>query len=667
MKNDSPLTVDGSSRIVICNAAILPESYEFTSSIRLEYNESDINNPNIKLGLPDFIRSVSHIPNRILDLLEIAAYVYCADRLISRGNRDNLEYHSWSRLFHFVIKVRDYDFWNSPDVIDRLEKALTFMSGDRGYNFTFQPEHLTPPAGLFDKKEFQIEPQHNTKVILFSGGLDSLVGIIDCLKNSEDQLYLVSHRSGQPRTAKTQDQLIKVLKERFPNRIKHFKFRCNLRQTMGRREETQRTRFFLYSSIAYALSSVLSDNCIYVYENGITSINFPKRQDQMNARASRTTHPKTIVLLENFFNSLSEIDQPKFKIATPFLWKTKTDILCILDKLGQKDLISSSVSCSHTSQNISYTTHCGGCSQCIDRRFAAYGSELDDVDESGIYASDFILGKDVNNEVITSLIDYVNQARYFTQWDLREFSYKMANELSDLIDFVPGSNDLEKGNKILKLCSKHGRQVEAASRRMREIHDDDLYRSLPQNSYLQMIADRRFLEDSIQEQHSHQAICSNSQPNSIELFYSYSHTDEELRDQLENHLSILKWQRVITNWHDRKIGAGTEWEGQIDEHLNSAQIILLLISSDFISSPYCYDVEMGRAMERHEANEARVIPILLRPVYWKIAPFAKLNALPTDGKAVTSWDNQDEAFLDIVEGISKVVDELKKTLSNNDD
>ena len=107
----------------------------------------------------------------------------------------------------------------------------------------------------------------------------------------------------------------------------------------------------------------------------------------MNARASRTTHPKTIDLLENLF---SEINQSKIEITTPFLWKTKTDIFHILNKVGRKDLITSTVSCSHTFQHLDQATHCGGCSQCIDRKFAAYGSELDDVDEGGIYALDFI-------------------------------------------------------------------------------------------------------------------------------------------------------------------------------------------------------------------------------------------------------------------------------------
>ena len=127
---------------------------------------------------------------------------------------------------------------------------------------------------------------------------------------------------------------------------------------------------------------------------------------------------------------------------------------------------------------------------------------------------------------------------------------------------------------------------------------------------------------------------------------------------LENHLAILKRQGVITGWHDRRIGAGEEWEGKIDAHLNSARVILLLISADFIASDYCYDVELKQAMERHEAGEARVIPVILRPVDWKGAPFGKLQALPKDAKPVTTWANRDEAFVDVARGIRAVVKEL---------
>ena len=145
----------------------------------------------------------------------------------------------------------------------------------------------------------------------------------------------------------------------------------------------------------------------------------------------------------------------------------------------------------------------------------------------------------------------------------------------------------------------------------------------------------------------------------ISVFFSYAHKDEELRDELATHLKLLQREGVIQAWHDRQISAGTEWENQIDAHLEAARVILLLVSADFIASDYCYAVEMQRAMERHAANDARVIPIILRACDWHSAPFGKLQGLPKDGKPVTSWANRDEAFANIAQGIRKVVGELR--------
>src|SRR5713226_4845301 len=149
-----------------------------------------------------------------------------------------------------------------------------------------------------------------------------------------------------------------------------------------------------------------------------------------------------------------------------------------------------------------------------------------------------------------------------------------------------------------------------------------------------------------------------SKQNPIRIFYSYSHKDEEFRRQLETHLALLRRQGMIDEWHDRKVTAGKEWKNQIDEHLETANIILLLISSDFVSSDYCYDIEMKKALERHDAGEAYVIPILLRPIDWAKAPFAKLQMLPIDGKPVKNRSNRDEVWREITWGIRKVVEEL---------
>lgn len=135
------------------------------------------------------------------------------------------------------------------------------------------------------------------------------------------------------------------------------------------------------------------------------------------------------------------------------------------------------------------------------------------------------------------------------------------------------------------------------------------------------------------------------------LFFSYSHVDEDLRDQLEIHLSSLRRQGLIDSWHDRRITAGEEFGTAIDAHIDTADVILLLISPDFIASDYCYEREMKRALERHQRGEARVIPVILRPCDWHDLLFGKLLATPKDGRPITKWPNIDEAFQDVVSAI----------------
>lgn len=139
------------------------------------------------------------------------------------------------------------------------------------------------------------------------------------------------------------------------------------------------------------------------------------------------------------------------------------------------------------------------------------------------------------------------------------------------------------------------------------------------------------------------------------VFFSYSHADEELRDQLEKQLSILRRQGVIETWHDRRIGAGQELHGEISQHVESDDVILLLVSSDFLASDYCYETEMLRAIERHDAGEAVVVPVILRACDWHNAPFGNLMATPTDGKPVMQWADRDQAMLEVVRAVREAV------------
>jgi formylglycine-generating enzyme required for sulfatase activity len=145
----------------------------------------------------------------------------------------------------------------------------------------------------------------------------------------------------------------------------------------------------------------------------------------------------------------------------------------------------------------------------------------------------------------------------------------------------------------------------------------------------------------------------------IKVFFSYSRKDQDLRDELERYLSPLVRLKKIEIWHDRKIPGGTEWQAEIDHHIQTAEIILLLISPNFVHSQFCYEIELPIAMDRHDAKNVLVFPILLSPTpFWQELPFAKLQIYPSDSNPINKWSSEADAFQDIVKGIVNTVDTL---------
>jgi len=147
------------------------------------------------------------------------------------------------------------------------------------------------------------------------------------------------------------------------------------------------------------------------------------------------------------------------------------------------------------------------------------------------------------------------------------------------------------------------------------------------------------------------------------IFFSYSHEDELLRDQLEKHLASLKHEGAVESWHDRRINPGEDLAASIDAQIDRADVILLLVSASFLSSHYCYSIEMNRALERHGNNECSVVPVILRACDWSHTPLGQLLAIPTDGKPITSWANPDEAYTDVVRQIRKLLSHHSKAAS----
>lgn len=148
-------------------------------------------------------------------------------------------------------------------------------------------------------------------------------------------------------------------------------------------------------------------------------------------------------------------------------------------------------------------------------------------------------------------------------------------------------------------------------------------------------------------------------PTPVSAFVSYSHADAKLKTELLNHLAPLQRLGLIDHWHDSEIQPGSAWELAISKQLEASQLVLLLVSSDFIASDYCYENELASALRRHDEGTARVLPIILRPCLWQDLQFGKLQAAPREGRAVTSWTNADEALTDAAKSVREAAQNIR--------
>lgn len=458
---------ENSQHIVLCGGAQLPAKYKKVVKSHVHKFHCDPNKKeqNVNIELPHLIKKVNcYFPPRTKDLLEIASYIYAADRMTKRGQPTQLEYHSWSRKFHFHIKVRDHKFWQKKSVKDSLSKLLTFTSGDLGYEFTFvKGGKDVGQSNLFDSPEISLDQKENSAIALFSGGLDSLAGALELLNTTSHDLILISHSSNNFAITKIQESIYKLLEADFPGRVQRFPFTCSLHGERAA-EETQRTRIFLYTSIAFSLMSLAKEKTIHVFENGMTSINFPKRQDMMNARASRTTHPQTMYLLEKFFNSVTT---EAIKVRQPFLNLTKTQVLEKIKGYGKLNYLNSTISCTKTfniAKKTSPASHCGVCSQCIDRKFAALAADVEDYD--AIYDTDILKDTIKDAEGYTHLCDFIGMAKYLSETSALQFPYKMLNELNDIVNYLPYGTNTDKIQMIYDLCQRHSASVLSALKKV---------------------------------------------------------------------------------------------------------------------------------------------------------------------------------------------------------
>jgi 7-cyano-7-deazaguanine synthase in queuosine biosynthesis len=413
--------------------------------------------PNVDLEITDISRRLaSDVPDVLTDLIEIATYVYCADQAVTRGGEGVLDFgKGWRRRFHFVVPVREPKIWGRPEVANSLKKALAFLSEDE-YDFEFlEQSEMVPLQRYLTSYTDGYAPESTVEeVLLFSGGLDSLAGAASEAVKSQKQVALVSHRSN-PKIASRQQELVQGLR-RFcaENAPLHIPVWAHQQGIRGR-EYTQRTRSFLYASMAFAVARVFGLSRIRFYENGVVSLNLPISEQVVGSRATRTTHPQT---LGNFGELFSLLAEQRFTVENPFLWKTRAEVVNVIGDAGCGELIGKSSSCMHTWEQTTEKPHCGQCSQCIGRRFATLASKYFGDDPADIYKVDLLEGPRDPDKDLTLVESFIRTARNMrdtTDAELIE-SY---GEISRILQHVPPLSANQVAEEVIRLHRTHAREV----------------------------------------------------------------------------------------------------------------------------------------------------------------------------------------------------------------
>ncbi len=435
---------------------------------------------NVFLRISD-IRSqlLKDIPSPFHDLVEIASYVYCADQAVTRGGGgvDNFG-DNWRRRLFFRIAVRNPDLWNSSPLKDQLIETLSFLSEDE-YYFDFVKLKKQPHAQTH--LEFDIDSPE--EVILFSGGLDSLGGAVEEAVTNSRKIVMVTHKPTQ-KLNRRHRKLLELLSSAAAHPPMHIPVTMNKKKSLGR-EYTQRSRSFLYAALGATVAQMFNLRRIRFYENGIISFNLPLSTQVVGARATRTTHPQVINGFAKIFSTLS---RKPFSVENPFLWKTKTEVIDDIVKAGCADTIKFATSCTHTWEMTKLRTHCGTCSQCIDRRFAVLAAGAQEYDPAEAYGVDLLVGERDEGEPKTMLAAYVETANELTDMNALAF-FGRYGEAARVLKHLNGSPDAAALH-IYELHHRHARYItkvidDAIAQNRSAIRK----RQLPPNCLLRLVCD----------------------------------------------------------------------------------------------------------------------------------------------------------------------------------
>ena len=453
-----------------------------TPAQRVEYSggrDLHIHGPraNLRLRLDDIRRRLFDVePTLLTDLVEIATYVFAADNSVSRGGVkfENMG-EAWRRSFRLAIAVRQPGTWKEPQRLHALREVLAFLTDDE---WEFEFVELENPPTLPDYLNFaeaRVESPGDATIVLFSGGLDSYAGAVEELYSSNRHVVLLSRQIGGM-TDSRQRELAEELRRRHPRRITHVPVSAGLTDETKAIEHTQRTRSFLLTAMALIAAEIEGTDRIRFYENGIMSVNLPISTQVVGTRASRSTHPRSLMLLESLCRLIRPSDTV---IDNPFIWKTKIEVVNELRDKPEGEAIQRTLSCSKTRQMTKYRTHCGACVQCLQRRISTLGGGAGEDDPAKAYAIDLLLGPRQRGVDRAMAVDTVRSALEFRRLSDASFATRFASEFAWLTTCYPGLEPSDVARRFIGMFRRHGEVVrtifaEAAAAHKFELIDHTL-------------------------------------------------------------------------------------------------------------------------------------------------------------------------------------------------
>lgn len=398
-------------------------------------------------------RLPAELPDRVADLLLIAAYAYAADTRVTRGTQKDVFGERWRRSFSMVIPVADADFWRKPGVQGQLSSTLEFLTGD-DWAFEFATRTAREPIQMHMELDGpDDDATRPDSIVCFSGGMDSLAALL-AERRSGRLPVLVSHRPAPVIETRQKNVSTAVRAADGGWRFPHFGIWVN---RMGGRRSTefsQRSRSFLFASLAIAVAGAYQIRRIVLADNGVVSINLPQSAQNVGTFLSRSTHPKYLRMLESLGQVV--LNDSALQVENSLLFKTRREVA---EAIAESDprLIAETVSCAHVEGQTRAQPHCGVCSQCIDRRFATRAAGLEGYDLPSAYETDIMVDALDEGEDLTHVENYVRFALRLERLDTPDALF---SEFAELFDYLPlDGTEAAWAQDCWELFERHQRTV----------------------------------------------------------------------------------------------------------------------------------------------------------------------------------------------------------------